>query len=179
MQQIIKDGVIQSDDWILVSAPDESQTEGRSDYLQTDNRYILPVEDWLQLVYEISDSIELPGLWLNGNADLESLRTDIHKAPVVAVEFSAFTDGSGFSTASLLREEFGFSGELRAFGAILPDQVPYLIRCGFNSVMLSQSQDLELAVAQLEIARHSYQGSVDRPRTPFQQRVLKQQAKQS
>ena len=49
------------------------------------------------------------------------------------VPFDQFKDGRGYSTARLLRERFGFTGELRAVGDILRDQLAFLERCGFDS----------------------------------------------
>jgi uncharacterized protein (DUF934 family) len=33
----------------------------------------------------------------------------------------------------LLRERFGFAGELRAAGDVLLDEIPLMLRCGFDS----------------------------------------------
>lgn len=52
----------------------------------------------------------------------------------IVVEFPAFTDGRGYSYARLLRERYGYEGELRARGDILTDQVAYFFRCGFDAL---------------------------------------------
>jgi uncharacterized protein (DUF934 family) len=51
----------------------------------------------------------------------------------VAIEFKAFTDGRGYSSAALLRERLGYTGEIRAEGDVLRDQAFYLQRAGFNA----------------------------------------------
>jgi phosphoadenosine phosphosulfate reductase len=55
----------------------------------------------------------------------------------IAVSFPAFTDGRGYSTARLLRERFGFKGELRAVGDVLQDQIPHMQRCGFDALVVT------------------------------------------
>jgi len=53
--------------------------------------------------------------------------------PLVALRFDKFGDGRAFSYAILLRERHGFTGELRAVGDVLLDEIPLMLRCGFNS----------------------------------------------
>lgn len=65
---------------------------------------------------------------------------------LVAIEFPRFADGRGYSYAKLLRQQRGFTGELRAVGDVLRDQLRYLWRCGFNSFELREDKDLEDAL---------------------------------
>jgi uncharacterized protein (DUF934 family) len=53
--------------------------------------------------------------------------------PLVMLNFAKFADGRAFSYAELLRERFGFAGELRAGGDVLLDEIPLMLRCGFDS----------------------------------------------
>jgi uncharacterized protein (DUF934 family) len=59
-------------------------------------------------------------------------------AELIAIDFPAFTDGRGLSLAVLLRERFGYLGELRAVGDINTDMLHYLTRCGFNTIKLTK-----------------------------------------
>lgn len=52
---------------------------------------------------------------------------------LVAVNFPAFNDGRAFSHASLLRDRLGFTGEIRAVGDVLIDQIAFMLRCGIDS----------------------------------------------
>ena len=52
--------------------------------------------------------------------------------PLVALNFAKFADGRAFSYGELLRERFGFAGELRATGDVLLDEIPLMRRCGFT-----------------------------------------------
>ena len=53
--------------------------------------------------------------------------------PLVALDFPKFADGRAFSLAQLLRQRFGFKGELRAVGDVLLDELALMLRCGFDS----------------------------------------------
>ena len=44
----------------------------------------------------------------------------------VEVHFPKFGDGRGFSLGRLLRDRYGYKGELRASGDVLVDQIPTL-----------------------------------------------------
>ncbi len=67
-----------------------------------------------------------------GAEALEHLR-DAANRPLVALRFDKFADGRAFSYAILLRQRHGFSGELRAVGEVLIDEIPLMLRCGFDS----------------------------------------------
>ena len=62
---------------------------------------------------------------------------------LVAVSFPAFSDGRGFSHASLLRTRLNYQGELRAVGDVLIDQVPLMLRCGIDSFAVTNATALQ------------------------------------
>lgn len=62
--------------------------------------------------------------------------------PLIVIPFPKFTDGRGYSLGRMLRERHGFTGELRATGEVLLDQVPLMLRCGFNSFEVSHGPTL-------------------------------------
>ena len=57
-------------------------------------------------------------------------------APLIAIEFPAFNDGRGLSQAVLLRDRHGYRGDLIATGAVQPDILHYMRRCGFTAAVL-------------------------------------------
>lgn len=64
--------------------------------------------------------------------DARALLPQLGQIKLVEVNFPAFGDGRGFSSAQILREA-GYTGELRATGDVLVDQFVFLRRCGFDS----------------------------------------------
>jgi uncharacterized protein (DUF934 family) len=100
-------------------------------------------------------------------ADVTPLQPWLHKAPLVAVNFTTTGDGRGFTQARLLRGRFGYQGELRAVGKIRVDQMFFLARCGFDAFELLDEEDPQVAIAQLDRFSVAYQpgsGELTHPR---------------
>ncbi|MEX0627990.1 MAG: phosphoadenylyl-sulfate reductase [Cucumibacter sp.] len=68
---------------------------------------------------------------------VEAVGGELDKFNSIAVAFPKFTDGRGYSAARLIRERFGYRGELRAVGDILADQAGFLRRCGFDALVVT------------------------------------------
>ena len=98
------------------------------------------------------------GVWLDAGDDPEAIAPDLHRLNLVAVNFPKFSDGRGFSTARLLRERYGFGGELRAIGDVGRDQLAFLERCGFDAFQLRDGVDARRALASFDEVSVEYQG---------------------
>ncbi len=61
----------------------------------------------------------------------------------MALAFAKFADGRAFSYARLLRDRYGFNGELRAIGDVLIDEIPLMLRCGFDSFDVTNAPTLK------------------------------------
>jgi phosphoadenosine phosphosulfate reductase len=73
------------------------------------------------------------GLLIAAGETVDDIAADLSRFGLIALDFPKFADGRAFSTARLLREKFGYAGELRAVGNVLSDQIPYMRRVGFES----------------------------------------------
>jgi uncharacterized protein (DUF934 family) len=62
------------------------------------------------------------GIRLHSDQPPELVAADLPHFAVVALEFPKFRDGRAYSYARLLRERYGFKGELRAVGDVLIEQ---------------------------------------------------------
>jgi uncharacterized protein (DUF934 family) len=91
----------------------------------------------------------------------EDIAPFLDRVSLVVVEFPKFRDGRGFTIARTLRERYGFAGELRAVGHILPDQYEFLVRCGFTSVVAPEGTDLSVWREALGRFHVAYQAGVD------------------
>ncbi len=101
------------------------------------------------------------GVRIEANEAVEAVADHLPLLALVAVNFPAFRDGRGFTTARLLRERYRFAGEVRAVGDVLQDMVFFLLRCGFDALEL-KAQDPEAAFAQAARAfTHVYQPAAD------------------
>jgi uncharacterized protein (DUF934 family) len=88
----------------------------------------------------------------------------------VEVNFPKFGDGRGYSIARLLRERYGYRGELRAVGQITRDLLFFMESCGFDAFELRAGEDPHEALAAFEDFSESYQASVARPQPLFRRR---------
>jgi uncharacterized protein (DUF934 family) len=91
----------------------------------------------------------------------EDIRPFLDRVALVAIEFPKFRDGRGFSIARTLRERYGYAGEIRAVGHVLPDQYAFLLRCGFTGVVVPDDADLGVWAASLGRFHVAYQAGVD------------------
>ncbi|MDH3453456.1 MAG: DUF934 domain-containing protein, partial [Gammaproteobacteria bacterium] len=82
-------------------------------------------------------------------------------AALIALHFEAFNDGRGLTQASLLRRRFGFRGELRATGELLPVQLRELERCGFDSVEFADAANVATALATYQVIDVTLQPAAD------------------
>jgi len=84
----------------------------------------------------------------------------LDRLSLIEVSFPKFRDGRGFSTGSILREA-GYTGELRAAGDILVDQINPLRRCGFDAILSEAEVDREVLVRLSSLYDDVYQKTVD------------------
>lgn len=76
----------------------------------------------------------------------------------IDLNFPKFTDGRAYSQAFLLRRRLGFTGELRATGDVLIDQLVQMERSGFDVAVLRADQNIDFASAQFDRFQGFYQG---------------------
>jgi uncharacterized protein (DUF934 family) len=129
-------------------------------------RAITPLADWSPSSGE--------GLLLEPTDEPEATHTN---APLIAINFPAFSDGRGLSLAVLLRTRYGYTGELRAVGDVHPDVIHYMKRCGFDTFQMPEGRTLPPAANDAAgnddtsntLAPHSdyYQASVIHPEPAY------------
>jgi uncharacterized protein (DUF934 family) len=125
---------------------------------------VYTLEQWLQLDDKRGSAVQLepgevPSPLLGHLDDIE----------LVVVNFPVFTDGRGFSYGRELRER-GYTGELRAAGHFLRDQLTYLSRCGFDAFEMADESALENALSSLADFTEHYQAAIDKPLPLFRRR---------
>jgi uncharacterized protein (DUF934 family) len=79
------------------------------------------------------------GLQLEPGEGLDDIAADLPRLALIALNFPKYSDGRAFSTARLLREKHAFAGELRAVGNVLNDQIPFMLRCGFDTLEVTHA----------------------------------------
>ncbi len=134
----------------------------------------VPLDYWLANKQDLQNSKTI-GVWLDAEQEPEQFADDIANLTHLAVNFPSFMDGRGFSIARLIRDRYKFSGELRAIGQIIPDQLFYLSRCGFdafclNALELDESSDSHHLEDYLATFSVTYQACVNEQQPLFRSR---------
>ena len=110
------------------------------------------------------------GVWLKPDDEPSALAAEIDSLPLIAIDFPKFVDGRGYSSARLLRDKYRFSGELRAIGDVLRDQLYYLRQCGFDAFAVRADRNPADAIGGLDDFSDNYQSTFARPVPLFRRR---------
>jgi len=110
-------------------------------------------------------------IWPN-NREVDDLVPYLDRLAVVALVFPTFRDGRAYTQARLLRERYGYRGELRATGQVLRDQFLFMLRAGFDAFDVKKLADAEAFAG--TVTRYSvfYQPTGDGRLTALHQRML-------
>jgi phosphoadenosine phosphosulfate reductase len=111
---------------------DEWRNLVEDEQLPIAGKVLIPLGRWRQEQTALL-AVGVPlGLRLAGGDSLEFETDDVERFKVIALPFPKFSDGRSYSTARRLREA-GYKGELRATGDVLIDQIPLMLRAGFDA----------------------------------------------
>lgn len=152
--KIIKDNEIIEDDWQLLRQIDDVESLPAG-------KIIVPYLFWLQNRDALSKRVPGVGVCIYADNEPEQVAGDLEHIDLIALDFPIFTDGRAYSHARLLRERYGYVGELRAVGDVLRDQLFFMKRCGIDSFQLRADQDAEAALAAFDEFSVCYQGAAD------------------
>jgi uncharacterized protein (DUF934 family) len=168
MATLIKERRIVADSWHLL----KRGPKGELPEVPARGDVIVPLALWLERREELLAYPDKLGAWLDANEGPEALAGDVQRFALIAVNFPKFGDGRGYSIARLLRERYGYKGELRAIGDVLHDHLFFMAQCGFDAFALREDQDAQEALSSaLDTFSDSYQATVLRPVPLFRRRL--------
>ena len=167
MPKLIKNGQIVDDPRAVVKL---AEGESAASIPLPGTPALLPLAVWLARQGEILASGIPHGVWLDADEGPEAIAGDLEHFAVIGVNFPKFTDGRSYSSARLLRERYGYRGEIRAIGDVLQDQLYFMKRCGIDAYALREDKDLIAALASLNDFSESYQAAADQPQPLFRRR---------
>lgn len=168
MASIIKQRRIVTDSWQLL----KPRADGGAPLIPESGDIIVSLAIWLDQRNVLLSRPGRLGVWLDGDDEPVLIAEDLKNFGVVAVHFPQFADGRGYSLGRLLRERYGWRGELRAIGGVLRDQLFYLSRCGFDAFDLREDQDLQTALSAFDDFSDAYQTAADQQQPLFRRRIL-------
>ena len=168
MPKIIRDAAIVDDQWISLESDEAAPipSAAQAPFL------IVPVKVWHARREALLARGAQLGLLLETNDEPAPVGADVSLFGVIAINFVKFTDGRGYSLSRLLRERYRYSGELRAVGDVLQDQLFYLKRSGFNAFAVRADKSIDAALKSLNDFSETYQGAWDQPLPLFKRRPV-------
>ncbi len=113
--------------------PDSWRSIAEGEDVPPAGHVILTLDWWLQERDAFASSNAPIGVRIEPGAPIESYASDLPRFSLIALAFPKFGDGRAYSTAALLRERYGFTGEIRAVGDVLIDQIQMMERSGFDT----------------------------------------------
>lgn len=158
--KIIKDSAVVEDNWTLIEKgcafdPESLPAE----------KSILPAGFLLKLLKTGLPLTAHYAVWLDSDETPEILQNalgnELNRLPLVAIHFPVFSDGRGYSYAQILRQDLQYTGEIRAVGDILVDQLFFMRRCGFNAFVLRDPEQIKAAEQAFETFKYCYQAASD------------------
>ncbi len=151
---------LSADQWVLYAGGVDDGPPPNGDWL-----FAWPV--WEAYSEKLAGRDRL-ALCLDTAFDAEKLaQVDLEQFRLIGIHFETFQDGRGLSLAVELRKHCHYQGELRALGDILPDMIDYLVRCGFDTFVVRNQEELAEARKNLSVMDHYYSASVTNPRPLF------------
>lgn len=135
MSRLIKNGQVVADQWkFLRLAAGETQHQVKLPVGPT----LVPLAVWqarrAEFIHREYEHGWPLGVWLAADDNPQAIALDIDDFTVIAVEFSKYSDGNSYMTARILRERYGYKGELRAVGDVPHDKLAYLQQLGFDAI---------------------------------------------
>lgn len=134
---LYKGGAFADDPWRATMAADDANP-------MLAGGVILSLSEWRAMRAEaVEGDNQLLAVRVEPGESLEGLVPDLHKLSLVALPFPKFTDGRSFSKARMLRDSYRFTGEIRAVGDVLWDQLQLMARCGFDAFEITHEPTLK------------------------------------
>ncbi|WP_316188036.1 MULTISPECIES: DUF934 domain-containing protein [unclassified Bradyrhizobium] len=132
---LVKGGHIIADAFVRLT--DDAELPAQGAILVSETRFLAGPD---ALVSRSSGKLGV--IWPN-NRDVDDLVPYLDRLALVALVFPSFRDGRAYTQARLLRERYGFRGELRATGQVLRDQFVFMLRAGFDAFDVKKQADAE------------------------------------
>ena len=157
MRNIIKDRQIVADDWSILKLEEGQTPDGVT---VPAGKVLVPLTVWEAQRATLAVRSDI-GVWIDSDERAEALKDDAGQLPLIAINFPKFADGRGYSIAYNLRSRLKYTGELRAIGDVLRDQLFYMQRAGFNAFAVREDKDINDALKGLSDFSQPYQNSTD------------------
>lgn len=149
---LLKSGQIVEDTWLHID--DEQDVPSSGDI-------VVSLARWLDEGETLRTRDGKMGVRLKNDQSPAQVADDLGAFDIFVLEFPKYTDGRAYSAARLLRDRYGFTGEVRASGDVLIDQYGMLQRCGFDAYEIADNADVSAWIAAEKRISSHYQSAAD------------------
>lgn len=149
--QLIKNGKIVADEWTTVSDEDALPY----------GPVIVSLDRWKNEQEALIARDGKLGICLKSGEEPSQIAEHLQHFDVVALEFPIYRNGRAFSYANLLRERYGYKGEVRAVGNVLRDQFYFMVRVGFDALEVRDEITPQIFQEAIGSFTYDYQPSAD------------------
>jgi len=142
---LLKKGALVEDAFTDVSTAEQIPDSGA---------LIVSVTQWEEQRDALVQRDDPLGIILRSDEKPSLIADDLQHFALIALDFPAFGDGRAYSSARLLRDRYGYEGELRAVGDVLLEQLHFMNRVGFDAFAINSDdaiRDWEIAAADIGV----------------------------
>lgn len=149
---LLKEGQLAEDKWVRVA--DDAD-------IADETAVVVSLERWLSEAAVLRKRNAPVAVALSNDQSPSAIQSDLDSIDAVFLTFPAYTDGRAYSQARLLRQRYGYKGEIRATGNVLRDQYAFMQRCGFDAFEVGEGVDLAGWGRSAQLMTGSYQTAAD------------------
>ncbi|MEX2296524.1 MAG: DUF934 domain-containing protein [Dongiaceae bacterium] len=131
---LVKHGAFIENEWTAI---------GDEDALPGDGPITVSLARWQKERDALAGHNGRLGLRLPADADPASIRADLDRFELIVLDFPKFNVGRALSQARMIRQRFGFAGEIRATGHVIRDLLLFMARCGIDAFELAPERTID------------------------------------
>jgi len=142
---LLKQGAVVADPFTDVSQAESISATGA---------LIVSLAQWQEQREALAARADKLGIILRSDEKPELIAADLEHFDVIALDFPTFGDGRAYSSARLLRDRYQYSGEIRAVGDVLLEQLHFMNRVGFDAYKIASEhalRDWEVAAGDISV----------------------------
>lgn len=161
---VLKHGRVEENVWIVPA--------GRArDTFTRETPILVGLAEWKAARETLIAGFDRRAVRLENADSVEDILDDLDFIEAVILDFPKFNDGRAFSQARLLRERYGYRGEIRATGHVIQDQFLFLQRCGVDAVEVTDPALLDAWSRAHERFKGFYQPALAVPVAALENRI--------